>query len=159
TTGSIARLGSVSLLGESAVDITPSTRGTPIPQWGYVPVGRAPAQFSDITDQASRGLDELSALLRDARAGRGTLGKLITDEQLYTGLTRCVSTAGEVTRGIQQGKGTLGKLVPDPQAAESLEASLKNLQTMTERINAGEGSIGRLLKDDAFARSLSDTTA
>jgi phospholipid/cholesterol/gamma-HCH transport system substrate-binding protein len=159
TTGSIARLGSVSLLGESAVDITPSTRGTPIPQWGYVPVGRAPAQFSDITEQASRGLDELSGLLRDARAGRGTLGKFMTDEQLYTELTQFVATAGEVTRGIQQGKGTLGKLVTDPQTAESLEASLRNLQTMTERINAGEGSIGRLLKDDAFASSLSDTTA
>src|ERR1041384_187046 len=31
---STAKLGSVSLLGESAVDITPSTRGTPIPEWG-----------------------------------------------------------------------------------------------------------------------------
>src|SRR5947207_2557036 len=36
TTESTAILGSVSLLGESAVDITPSTRGTPIPDWGYV---------------------------------------------------------------------------------------------------------------------------
>src|SRR5882724_1772380 len=44
TTGSFARLGSISLLGESAVDITPSTHGTPIPEWGYVPPGRAPAQ-------------------------------------------------------------------------------------------------------------------
>jgi phospholipid/cholesterol/gamma-HCH transport system substrate-binding protein len=159
TTGSIARLGSVSLLGESAVDLTPSTRGTPIPEWGYVPAGRAPAQFSDITEQASRGLDQLSGLLHDARAGKGTLGKLMTDEQLYAELTRFMSTAGEVTRGIQQGKGTLGKLVTDPQAAQSLEASLKNLQAMTERINSGEGSIGRLLQDDAFARSLSDTTS
>src|SRR5262245_53825330 len=159
TTGSIARLGSVSLLGESAVDIAPSTRGTPIPEWGYVPVGRAPAQFSDITEQASRGLDELSGLLRDARAGRGTLGKLLTDEQLYAELTQFVAAAGEVTRGIQQGKGTLGKLATDAKTAESLEASLRNLQIMTERINAGEGSIGRLLNDDAFARSLGDTTA
>ena len=36
-----AMLGSVSLLGESAVDITPSPRGTPIPDWGYVPAGQA----------------------------------------------------------------------------------------------------------------------
>src|SRR5207248_10131934 len=33
TDRSTAVLGSVSLLGESAVDITPSTRGTPIPDW------------------------------------------------------------------------------------------------------------------------------
>src|SRR5688572_553236 len=37
TNESQARLGSVSLLGESAVDISPSDRGTPIPEWGYVP--------------------------------------------------------------------------------------------------------------------------
>src|SRR5262245_42873479 len=42
TTGSVARLGSVSLLGEGAVDITASTKGTPIPDWGYVPSGKPP---------------------------------------------------------------------------------------------------------------------
>src|SRR5215510_1465228 len=36
TTMSVASLGSVSLLGESAVDITASSQGTPVPEWGYV---------------------------------------------------------------------------------------------------------------------------
>ena len=36
TTESVATLGSVSLLGEAAVDITAASRGTPIPEWGYV---------------------------------------------------------------------------------------------------------------------------
>src|SRR5690348_15437482 len=36
TTASRAALGSVSLLGESAIDITPASNGTPIPEWGYV---------------------------------------------------------------------------------------------------------------------------
>ena len=43
TTDSVATLGSVSLLGESAVDITASATGTPIPEWGYVPQGRTAA--------------------------------------------------------------------------------------------------------------------
>src|SRR5437763_11885553 len=34
TSESAATLGSVSLLGEASVDISPSTRGTPIPEWG-----------------------------------------------------------------------------------------------------------------------------
>src|SRR5262249_3847596 len=37
TDQSTAVLGSVSLLGTSAVDISPSTSGTPIPDNGYVP--------------------------------------------------------------------------------------------------------------------------
>jgi phospholipid/cholesterol/gamma-HCH transport system substrate-binding protein len=79
TTASTATLGSVSLLGESAVDIRPSARGTPIPEWGYVPSGPAPAQLSDITNQAGEGIEELTALLQEIRAGRGTVGKLLTD--------------------------------------------------------------------------------
>jgi phospholipid/cholesterol/gamma-HCH transport system substrate-binding protein len=159
TTGSVAKLGSISLLGESAVDITPSTGGTPIPEWGYVPPGRASASISDITEEAGKGVDEITKLVQDIRGGKGTVGKLMTDDRLYAELMKFAATAGEVTREIQQGKGSLGKLIKDPQAAESLEASLKNLETMTRQIDAGEGTIGRLMKDDSLARALSDTTA
>jgi phospholipid/cholesterol/gamma-HCH transport system substrate-binding protein len=158
TDRSVARLGSVSLLGESAVDITPATSGTPIPDWGYVPEGKPVAALADMTDQASKGITELTALIHDVREGRGTVGKLMTDEQLYTELHQFVGSASALTEGLRRGRGTLGKLLTDPASANALEASLTNLQTMTSRINAGEGSIGRLLKDDAFSRSLTSAT-
>ena len=41
TNKSMASLGSVSLLGEAAVDITANSQGTPLPDWGYVPTGSA----------------------------------------------------------------------------------------------------------------------
>src|SRR5262245_41793420 len=158
TTDSVARLGSVSLLGESAVDISPAATGTPIPEWGFVPSGKPPAQLSDITDQASQGVNELTGLIRDIRTGRGTVGKLMTDEQLYTELNRFVLSANALTTGISQGRGTLGRLVNDPRAAQALEASLRNIEEMTRQLNAGEGSLGKLLKDDSFSRSLSSAT-
>jgi phospholipid/cholesterol/gamma-HCH transport system substrate-binding protein len=159
TDRSTATLGSVSLLGESAVDISPSTSGTPIPDWGYVPPGRTSASLSEISDRAGQGIDELTALVGDVRRGKGTVGKLMTDDQLYAELNRFVATAGTLTRELQEGRGTLGRLLKDPKAAQSLEASMDNIEEMTRRINAGEGSIGRLLKDDAFAQSLSGATA
>jgi len=159
TTASVARLGSISLLGQGAVDITAATRGTPIPEWGYVPQGRTPAALSDVADQASQGIQGLTQLITDVRAGKGTVGKLLTEDQLYNELKAFTGTAAEVVRGIQQGQGTIGKLLKDPKAADSLNASLNNLEVMTRRINAGEGSIGRLLTDDTFARTLTDTTA
>jgi phospholipid/cholesterol/gamma-HCH transport system substrate-binding protein len=158
TTGSVARLGSVSLLGEGAIDITPSSSGTPIPEWGYVPSGKPPAQISDVTEQAASGVQEITGLVRDLRAGRGTAGKLMTDEQLYTEMNRFVAAAGDVTQTLKQGRGTVGKLLNDPRAAESLQASMANLEEMTRRINAGEGSLGSLMKDDAFAKSLNGAT-
>ena len=158
TTSSVARLGSVSLLGEAAVDITPSTKGTPIPEWGYVPEGRTAPALSDLTDQASQGIGELTGLIHDMRGGRGTIGKLMTDEQLYVELHRFVSSAGDLTNTIKSGKGTLGKLVNDPATANALEGTVKNMEAVTAKLKAGEGSLGKLMNDDAFARSLSSAT-
>ena len=57
TDRSIAFLGSVSLLGSSAVDITPTTSGTPIPEYGYVPVGRAKGSLADVSETATQGIE------------------------------------------------------------------------------------------------------
>jgi phospholipid/cholesterol/gamma-HCH transport system substrate-binding protein len=158
TDRSVARLGSVSLLGQSAVDITPATGGTPIEPWGYVPQGRPVAVMSDMTDAASQGINELTAMIHDVRGGKGTVGKLMTDEQLYVQLNQFVASANALTSGLNQGKGSLGKLLNDPATANALEASLKNLETLTRQLNAGEGSLGKLLKDDAFSTSLTSAT-
>jgi phospholipid/cholesterol/gamma-HCH transport system substrate-binding protein len=158
TDKSIATLGSVSLLGESSVDITPATSGTPIPDYGYVPAGRAKGSLADVSEQVVTGVEEITGLVKDVRAGRGTVGKLVTDEQLYAELQAFAASANGVTEAIKQGRGTIGKLVNDRRAADALEASLRNLEHMTQRINAGEGSLGKLLKDEAFSESLTGAT-
>jgi len=159
TDQSRASIGSVSLLGEGAVDITLATRGTPVPEWGYVTTGKASPALADVTSQASEGIQELTGLIKDVREGRGSLGKFMTDQDLYNQLDRFVATAADVTKTIRDGRGTMGRLVNDPKVAMSLEGSLKNLEEMTRRINAGNGSIGKLVNDDTFARSLSGATA
>jgi phospholipid/cholesterol/gamma-HCH transport system substrate-binding protein len=158
TTESTATLGSVSLLGEGAVDVTPSALGTPVPEWGYVKTGRQPAQIAEITDMASQGMATVNRLIAGVTSGQGTVGKLLTDEQLYVEMRQFVASAREMTDELQRGRGTIGKLLKDPKAADSLEASMKNIEDLTRRLNTGEGSMGRLLKDDAFAKSLEGAT-
>jgi phospholipid/cholesterol/gamma-HCH transport system substrate-binding protein len=158
TTDSVAKLGSISLLGESSVDINPSAAGSPVPEWGYVRSAPPPTQLSDITDQAGRGIAELTSLVQDVRSGRGTVGKLLTDDRLHTELQRFVASASELTDGLRQGRGTLGKLLNDPRSANALEASLRNIEDLTRRLNAGEGSLGKLLNDETFSRSLTSAT-
>jgi len=159
TTSSRATLGSVSLLGESAVDISSSSQGAPIPDWGYVQSAPSAASIADLTTQANQGLEQATKLLSEVRSGRGTMGKLFTDEALYAEMNRFIDAAEDVTRNINQGRGTLGHLARDPAAAQALEASLRNLEAVTSRIKAGEGSLGKFLNDDAMAKSLSSTTA
>ena len=159
TTRSLASIGSVSLLGEGAVDITATLEGTPVPDWGYVRSAHAPGQLSDALAQGTKSLEQAELLLKDIRSGKGTVGKLVVDDRLYSDLQKFVAAADRVTETVERGRGSIGRLVNDPTAARELEASLKNLTTITQRLTAGEGSLGRLLKDDAFARSLTATAA
>ena len=131
TDKSVARLGSVSLLGQSAVDITPAATGTPIEPWGYVPQGKAVAVLSDMTDSASQGLNELTAMIHDMRSGKGTVGKLLTDEQLYVDLNKFVASAGDLTDGLKQGKGSLGKLLNDPGLYYDIRRLTTRLDSLT----------------------------
>src|SRR5581483_11912720 len=62
TDKSLATLGSVSLLGQAAVDIKPSATGTPIPEDGYVPSAKAKGSFADISESAQSGIDEITGL-------------------------------------------------------------------------------------------------
>jgi phospholipid/cholesterol/gamma-HCH transport system substrate-binding protein len=154
-TDSTAAIGSLSLLGEPIIDITPGRTGTPIADGGFINPGRSPSAISDVAVSANRSLEEATKLLQSVREGRGTVGKLFTDEQLYREINAFVGAAENVATQLNSGRGTLGRLVQDPAAAQSLESALANLDTITRRINAGEGSLGRLLKDDAFAKSAS----
>lgn len=159
TTSSVASLGSVSVLGEAAVDITAASEGTPIPEWGYIRSGRSAGSLTDVATQATVGIEQLTAILEDIRGGRGTVGQLFTNDALYRELNGLVAAAENVAGTIQAGRGTVGRLINDPAAARALESSLQNLESVTARIRAGEGSLGRLLNDDALATSLSSTTA
>ncbi len=159
TDQSRASIGSLSLLGEPIIDVSPASAGTPIPDGGFIQSGRTPGAIADVAEGATQTLEQASGLIKEIRAGRGTVGKLFADDQMYKELNEFVGSAQAVATGIQQGRGSLGMLIKDPAAYRQANLALANLQEMTRRINAGEGSLGRLLKDDALARSVTSAGA
>lgn len=159
TTESRASIGSLSLLGEPVIDISPSTSGTPLEDGGFLPAGRAPGQLSDVAESATKSLEQVNGILQDLRGGRGTIGKLFTDDQVYREVNGLIASAGVVADQLSRGEGTLPMLIRDPVAYRRFNAALADLQETTKRLNAGEGSLGRLLKDDALAKSLASASA
>src|SRR5688572_2676922 len=158
TEQSRATIGSISLLGETAIDINAVGIGRPIPDWGYIQSARTPGQIAEVAEQANLGIAEVTGLLKDIRAGKGTVGKLFTDEQVYREFAALTAAADKVVQGLNRGEGTMGKFLKDDRAYESLRVSLDNLTSMTRRINVGDGSLGRLLRDEQYAKSMTSTT-
>jgi phospholipid/cholesterol/gamma-HCH transport system substrate-binding protein len=154
TTDSHVSIGAMSLLGEPLIDVSPSSTGTPLKDGDFIKSVKPATQLSEVAGSANEGLVEATALLKDIRGGKGTVGKLITDQALYNEMNALIASANGVTQSINRSRGTLGKLTNDPKAYNELQAALANLNTVTQRINAGEGSLGQLLKDDRMAKSL-----
>jgi phospholipid/cholesterol/gamma-HCH transport system substrate-binding protein len=159
TTDSRAAIGSLSLLGEPVIDITAASTGTPLPVGGFITPGKAPGQISDVATSASEGLQQATALLSEVRQGRGTVGKLFTDEQLYREMASFVDAASTVAAELNSGHGTIGRALKDPAAYNRLNASLANLQAITDKMQSGQGALGRLLHDEQMGKSLSSTSA
>jgi phospholipid/cholesterol/gamma-HCH transport system substrate-binding protein len=158
TDQSRASIGSLSLLGEPIIEISPSSQGTPLKDGDFIQSARTPGQIADVAENATQTLEQATALIKEIREGKGTVGKLFADDQMYRELNELVASTQAVAVSINRGNGTLGRLIRDPVAYNRASAALANLQDMTQRINAGEGSIGRLLRDDQLAKSLSSAS-
>lgn len=159
TDRSKAVLGTISLLGEGAVDITAGTGGAPIPEWGYVSPGIAEGSIAQVATEATASLTQAKQLVADIRAGKGTIGKLFTDDSVYREFDDLVRAAERVARSVSDGKGTMGRLANDPKIYNELEASLANLNAITSGLRKGEGSLGQLINDPGFAKTLNQATS
>lgn len=158
TDQSRASIGSLSLLGEPTIEISPASQGTPLKGGDFIQSAPTAGQFSAVAENATQTLEQTTALIKELRSGRGTMGKLFSDDALYREMNQLVASAESLTNAINRGNGTLGRLVQDPALYKQANTAVANLQEMTRRINAGEGSLGHLLKDDQMARSLSSAS-
>jgi phospholipid/cholesterol/gamma-HCH transport system substrate-binding protein len=159
TDQSRASIGSLSLLGEPVIDVSPSTQGRPLQNGDFLPAGRAPGQLADVAEGATQALGQVTGIMQEIRSGKGTVGKLFTDDQIYREVNGLINSAGVVAGELARGKGTIGMMIRDPEAYRRLNSALGYLQESLKRIDAGEGNLGRLLKEEALAKSLTSASA
>ena len=130
--------------------------------------------FGPLTDFIKQNNAPLTATIANLRAmsgqiaeGKGTVGKLIYDDSLYTSAITTVSnlqTAGDeikltladarkIIDGVNVGQGSLGKLVKDEKLYLETTASMTNLKEILEKMNHGQGTVGKLINDQEFYKN------
>jgi phospholipid/cholesterol/gamma-HCH transport system substrate-binding protein len=106
--------------------------------------------------EALRGtLENLEAITTELRAGRGALGRLLTDRELGAKLDelgRAIDELSKFTAELNRGTGGLGELTREGGAGEraiqDLADAAASLERIAARIEAGEGALGNLLVAD-----------
>jgi phospholipid/cholesterol/gamma-HCH transport system substrate-binding protein len=71
-------------------------------------------------DQAKQALSNGNEVISDVRAGKGTLGKLATDDTLYNKLRDTSTNLATATAKLNDNNTTAGKLFSDPKLYDNL---------------------------------------
>ncbi|MEA2011982.1 MAG: MlaD family protein [Verrucomicrobiota bacterium] len=103
-------------------------------------------------DEAGKGVkdaaDTLKFAVNEAREGKGTIGKLMNDEELYDNLNSAVSDIKDFTTKLRNNESTIAKLLTDNAAAyNSMKKMIDNAYEISEKLNNGEGTLGKLIND------------
>jgi phospholipid/cholesterol/gamma-HCH transport system substrate-binding protein len=106
---------------------------------------------SDAADDLVKAVANLSVISDGLRKGEGSLGRLITDEELYENINSTFADLSAVAKKINEGEGLLGKILnEDDQTYDDLQKTLANLRSISDKIESGEGSLGKLINDPSL---------
>jgi phospholipid/cholesterol/gamma-HCH transport system substrate-binding protein len=87
-----------------------------------------------VTSDAHTLLTNANQAITDAREGKGTIGKLMTDDTLYRAAAGAMTNLHSITQKIDQGQGTVGQLINDDSFLKGAKLSLEKLDKATESL-------------------------
>ncbi|HZI88550.1 MAG TPA: MlaD family protein [Pyrinomonadaceae bacterium] len=164
-TDSTAQQGSPSLLGnEMLINITPGTAvGQPVKDYAILPssssntVNDFATSGTDLAQRLSKLSDEINGIVRDVKEGKGTVGRLFSDEALYNNLNATILEAEDVMRQIRAGNGSAGRFINDPALYNNANEISIQLRKIAEDLRAGRGTAGKFLTDDELYNRINRT--
>jgi phospholipid/cholesterol/gamma-HCH transport system substrate-binding protein len=155
-TDSTASLVTEGLLGNRYVNVTRGIMGLPIQDSGEIK-GTEEKAMKEVVERSAEVLGNLNALSEDVRQliqgvkeGKGSLGKMLTDEQAYNHLNSILAKGDVMVSNIQAGQGTLGKLVASDEMYTKVDQGLDNVNVILADVRAQKGTIGKLMYDPSL---------
>ena len=134
-----------------------------------------------LTDFINKNSGPLTATIGNLRlvsdnlaTGKGTMGRLVSDDSLYTAAYSTVTNLqfatsdikaltaqadgmiGQMRSVVEQinaGKGTLGRLTKDDSLFVETTNAMANLREILQKLNRGQGTLGGLINDDSFLKN------
>src|SRR6266853_3330506 len=153
---SMAGIAAENLLGTKYINIKKG-RSTETVKAGSEIKALDTPEIQDIVQQGSTALAALQQILKrldgiisSVEVGQGTIGKLLSDEELYQRLVAIASETQKVIATLNSDQGTLGKLMHDDRLYEDVRGTAARINTLMDDLQQGQGTAGKLLRDPAL---------
>lgn len=159
-----ASLTTIGVLGDTVIDINSQFAvGPPLQDGDELKTLETPS-LTDVV-KASQGtieslnviLAKMNTIVDNLQSGKGSIGQLINNPDLYNKLNGTVDELHKLTVNLNQGKGTIGKLVNDDTLYTRLNETTAKLQNIATELDNGKGTAGKLLKDPQLYDNLNST--
>jgi len=150
---STAAVTAANLLGGKFIDITRGQSATPIKPGGELrslqtqDIPELMAQSANLIQTLQDISKRADSMLADIDGGKGNLGKLLRDDELYKRLNGIAAEGQQLLADVRNGKGTLSKLIYDDSLYQEVRAPIKRIDAMLDDLQQGRGTAGKLLKD------------
>ncbi len=140
------------LMGEKYVDISPSLSYSEKP--ATVLRGTPVMKLDDVVQKAGATFERLNSVVDTITQGKGTLGKLTTDPDLYFNIVKLTGELNSLAVAINRGDGTLGKLTRSPEPYNKLISILNRADRTLQDIQTAEGTLNKLIYDKTLYTKL-----
>jgi phospholipid/cholesterol/gamma-HCH transport system substrate-binding protein len=162
---SIIGFSAENVLGSKFLNIKRGAKTETVKNGGEISA-RDDKDFLEVVQSALPLLDSMQSILArvnriigQVEEGKGSIGKLLVDEQLYQSLNKTVADINKVTGTLANGTGTIGKLLTDDSLYGDVRKTLAKLDAIAADLQAGQGTAGKLLKDPSLFDELRKSSA
>ena len=159
-----AALTTVGVLGDTVVDINSQVAvGPPLKDGDELKTLETPS-IQDVVKASQGTVEQLNVILAkmntivdNLQSGKGSVGKLINDPELYDKAVVTVNELSTLERNLNAGRGSIGKLVTDDALYNRLNDTSAKLDQIVSQVQSGKGTAGKLLYDDSLYNNLNAT--
>jgi len=153
---SIASISAENVLGAKFINIKKGT-AKEVVRGGSELASLDTREFDDVVQQGYSLLESLRGILKRVDAivatvevGKGSIGKLLVDEELYNKVISITNEVDMMVKTLNKGDGTLGKLLHDDKLYGDVRGTVARLDGLMQGLQEGQGTAGKLLKDPAI---------
>ena len=101
------------------------------------------AERQPAADRSRRSSTAWIRCWRAWRQGKGNIGKLLKDEELYNRLNGIAAEGQKLLTDVRNGKGTISKLIYDDALYQEIRSPIKRIDALLAELQAGKGSAGQ----------------
>jgi phospholipid/cholesterol/gamma-HCH transport system substrate-binding protein len=162
---SVVGIGAANLLGDKFLNITKGAStehvkaGAELRPLESQDIPELLKQMATLLSTFQTSVNRVDNLLAGVEAGKGNLGKLLKDEELYNTINAITDEGKKLLVDIRTGNGTLSKLIYDDKLYQEVRAPLQRVDAILADVQAGQGTVGKALKDPALFDEAKQTIA